>query len=62
MHDLSFSDRLSKEQNLKANVLLHLLSVNKFSKLKVHENLTKKNIYIYANEWMLELCITIELQ
>ena len=60
MHDLSFSDRLSKEQNLKANVLLHLLSVNKFSKLKVHENLTKKNIY--ANEWMLELCITIELQ
>ena len=45
MHDLSFSDRLSKEQNLKANVLLHLLSVNKFSKLKVHENLTKK-IYI----------------
>ena len=46
MHDLSFSDRLSKEQNLKANVLLHLLSVNKFSKLKVHENLTKK-IYIY---------------
>ena len=60
MHDLSFSDRLSKEQNLKANVLLHLLSVHKFSKLKVHENLTKK--YIYANEWMLELCITIELQ
>ena len=61
MHDLSFSDRLSKEQNLKTNVLLHLLSVHKFSKLKVHENLTKK-IYIYANEWMLELCITIELQ
>ena len=57
---LSFSDRLRKEKNLKANVLLHLLSVHKFSKLKVHENLAKKNIY--ANEWMLELCITIELQ
>ena len=32
---LSFSDRLRKERNLKANVLLHLLNVHKFSKLKV---------------------------